>query len=192
MRILLTSLFVVAIDQAAKFIIKGISIPAFNLFLKGITLGDEKNLLGSFLCITFVENPGIAFGIEFNKIIRIAIVLFNIAVITGLIIFLFKKRKLKFSIWLSFALILGGALGNMIDRIFYGIIFGYAPLFLGRVVDYIRIKTFNFYLFGRSYDSLPTFNIADLAITCGMILLIISTNFFNEEKLKQNNIWITK
>jgi len=180
------------LDQAAKLMIKGISIPAFNIFLNGITLGDEKILLDSFLYLTFVENPGIAFGIEFNNILRIAIVSFNIIIIIGLIIFLIKKRELKFGIWLSFALILGGAIGNMIDRIFYGVIFGYAPLFLGRVVDYIRIKTFTFSFFGRNYNSLPTFNIADIAISCGMILLIISTKFFNEENLKQNNIWITK
>ncbi len=192
MRILLTSLLVVVLDQSAKLLVKGISIPGINLFLNGIALGDEKKLIDSFLYLTFVENPGIAFGIEFSNILRITIVLFNIIIICGLILFLLKKRKLKFSVWLSFALILGGAAGNMIDRIFYGVIFNYAPILLGRVVDYIRIKTFTFSFFGRNYDSLPTFNIADLAISCGMILLIISTNFFNEEKLQQNNIWITK
>jgi len=192
LRILLTSLLVVILDQSAKLLVKGISVPVFNLYLNGIPLGDEKKLLDSFLYITFVENPGIAFGIEFNNILRITIVLFNIIIIGGLIFFLLKKKKLKFGIWFSFALILGGAVGNMIDRIFYGLVFNYAPVFLGRVVDYIRIKTFTFSLFGRNYDSLPTFNLADLAISCGMILLIISTNFFNEEKLKQNNIWMTK
>lgn len=192
MRILITSFLIVVLDQSAKLIVKGISIPAFNIFIKGLALGGERELIDSFLYITFAENPGIAFGIEFHNIIRIIIVIFNVALITAVIIFLLKKRELKFGVWFSFALILGGAIGNMIDRIFYGIIFGYAPVFLGRVVDFIRIKTFAFSFFGRNYDSFPTFNIADTAISCGMILLIISTKFFNEEKLKENNIWITK
>jgi signal peptidase II len=80
-----------------------------------------------------------------------------------------KSWTLRFSI----ALILGGAVGNLIDRTFYGIFFDYAPLFYGKVVDFFDVDFFDFTLFGRSYDRWPVFNIADAAVTIGVLVLIL-------------------
>ena len=71
------------------------------------------------------------------------------------------------------AFILGGAVGNLIDRLFYGIFYGYAPVFYGKVVDFFDVDFFDFSIFGRSYDRWPIFNIADAAVTIGVLILII-------------------
>jgi signal peptidase II len=70
-------------------------------------------------------------------------------------------------------LILGGAIGNLIDRTFYGVIYGYAPIFYGRVVDFFNVDFFDFTILGRTYDRWPIFNIADASVTVGVILLVI-------------------
>jgi signal peptidase II len=76
-------------------------------------------------------------------------------------------------------MILGGAVGNLIDRIFYGIIYKYAPAFYGKVVDFFDFDFFNFAIFGRSYDRWPIFNIADASVTIGVIILVL---FYRQHK----------
>jgi signal peptidase II len=81
----------------------------------------------------------------------------------------------KETLWLRMplAFILGGAFGNLIDRAFYGILYGEAPLFYGRVVDFIELKLFRMEFFGYRLTSWPVFNISDVAVTVGVIILIV-------------------
>ena len=69
-------------------------------------------------------------------------------------------------------MILGGAIGNLIDRMFYGIIYNYAPMFYGKVVDFFDFDFFNFSILGRDYDRWPIFNIADASVTVGVFILV--------------------
>jgi signal peptidase II len=62
--------------------------------------------------------------------------------------------------------------GNVIDRMFYGLFYDYAPLFYGKVVDFFDFDFFNFSIFGRSYDRWPIFNIADAAVSIGVLILL--------------------
>ncbi|MGE5398897.1 MAG: signal peptidase II [Ignavibacteriales bacterium] len=173
MKVLFVSLFIIIVDQVSKFFIKGFSIPALKIQREGMIYGDHHNLLGSFFRITFVENPGMAFGIDLGLSSKLFLSFFSIAASVGIIYYLYKVRNEKLIIRLSLALILGGAIGNLIDRVFYGVIYGYAPLFFGKVVDFLDIDFFNINLFGYTYDRWPIFNVADVAVSLGVILLII-------------------
>ena len=68
-------------------------------------------------------------------------------------------------------MILAGAAGNLFDRIFYGYFFGYAPIFHGRVVDFLDVKIFKIFMFGDKLGNY-IFNFADLSITLGIFTLI--------------------
>jgi signal peptidase II len=74
---------------------------------------------------------------------------------------------------LSVALIIGGAAGNLIDRIFYGVCYGYSGIFYGRVVDFFDIRIFNLLLFDKTIGNY-VFNIADIAVTAGVIMLLFA------------------
>ena len=146
--------------------------------------------------IYFTENNGMAYGIElFNKLF---LTLFRIAAVIFFSFYLHKcvKRQFTTGYIVCVALIIAGATGNIIDSVFYGQIFtdsighvaqifpkggGYAPIFYGKVVDilYFPLLTFNWpswvpYVGGTEYLFFrPIFNVADSAITVGVILLII-------------------
>ena len=68
---------------------------------------------------------------------------------------------------------LGGAVGNLIDRVFYGLFYGYASLFHGQVVDFIDIDLPDISILGRHLDRFYVFNIADAAVSVGVVLLLI-------------------
>ncbi len=173
MRVLYISLFVIIVDQLSKFYIKGIHIPFLNFKHEGMQLGERINVIGDFFRITFIENPGLAFGIDIDSTIKLWITIFSLVASIGLVIYLYIVRTESLGFRVSLALILGGAVGNFIDRTFYGVIYGYAPLFYGKVVDFLDFEFFNLTLFGRNYDRFAIFNIADSAVTIGIILLLI-------------------
>ena len=87
--------------------------------------------------------------------------------------YLFNNRSQRYVVRVALALILGGAIGNLIDRTFYGIIYDYAPIFYGKVVDFFNVDFFDFTIFGRTYERWPIFNIADSAVTVGVILILL-------------------
>jgi len=178
----LTSIFIVLIilivDQALKLWVH-------NSFYIG-----EEYIITDWFRLLYVENNGIAFGLSvFNKtiltIFRIAVSIF----IAWFIVKCIKKgESLLFISCLS--LIFAGAIGNIIDCIFYGVMFNYAPLFNGRVIDMLYFplidSTFpTWFPFVGGEDFIffsPVFNIADSAITVGVFLMIIfSKQFFKEE-----------
>ena len=110
---------------------------------------------------------------------KLWISIFSLLASIGLLIYLYIIRKKSLALRLSIAFILGGAVGNLIDRMFYGVFYHYAPLFYGRVVDFLDFDFFNFSLFGRSFDRWPIFNIADSAVTIGVLILLF---FYKQNK----------
>lgn len=172
MRILYLTLGVIIVDQISKFYIKGISIPALNIKFEGMYLGESISVIGDFFRITFTENPGMAFGFDPGSDFKLFISVFSLVASIGLLVYLYTVRKKSLSLKIAIALILGGAIGNVIDRMFYGLIYDYAPLFYGKVVDFFDFDFFNFSIFGRSYDRWPIFNIADAAVSIGVLILL--------------------
>ncbi len=181
MKIFYVSFVVLIIDQISKLLVKGFSIPAFNFVWDGMHYTQTIPLIGNFLRFTYVENPGMAFGIDLSPAVKFFVSLFSVIASLILVYYIYKNRTSNFASRLGLALILGGALGNLIDRVFYGVIFGYAPLFFGHVVDFIDVDFFHFTLFGRTYDRFPIFNIADMAVSVGVFVLILFYKNHTEE-----------
>jgi signal peptidase II len=152
--------------------VKGFSIPFLNINYEGMYLGQMIPVFGDFFRFTFVENPGMAFGYDPGSKFKLIISVFSLVASIGLIFYLYVIRDKSWSLKIAIALILGGAVGNLIDRTFYGIFFDYSPLFYGKVVDFFDVDFFDFTLFGRSYDRWPVFNIADAAVTIGVLVLV--------------------
>jgi len=171
MRVLYVTGIIVLIDQAAKLFIKGFDIPFLHWFHLGIPLGASYPIIGDFLRITFIENPGMAFGIDVGG--KLFLTIFSIAASIGIFIYLFKIRQEAIIIRLALALILGGAIGNLIDRVFYGVIFGEGSLFYGKVVDFIDVDFFNIDFLGYHINRFPVFNVADSSVSIGVVLLLL-------------------
>lgn len=184
MKALYLSFAVVVIDQVTKLMVKGFSIPFLNINYEGMYLGQMIPVFGDFFRFTFVENPGMAFGYDPGSKFKLIISIFSLVASIGLIFYLYVIRDKSWSLKIAIALILGGAVGNLIDRTFYGLFFDYAPLFYGKVVDFFDVDFFDFTLFGRSYDRWPVFNIADAAVTIGVLVLVLFYKKHQEEDEK--------
>ena len=172
MRILYFSLSIVVADQATKLAVKGFSLASLGIRVNGMGLGASKPILGEFLKLTYIENPGMAFGIDFGG--KLFFSIFSIVASIGILVYLYKARGESFSQRFALAMILGGAVGNLIDRVFYGILFNNAQLFYGRVVDFIDLDFFDLHFFGYHLSRWPVFNIADASVTMGVLLLVVS------------------
>ncbi len=177
-----------------------------------MSLGQEFQVFGNWFIIHFTENNGIAFGMEFNfPLGKLILTIFRIIASIGIGWYLYKmsKQKENFLLILSLSLIFAGAVGNIIDSVFYGLIFndstyqianlfpkegGYGALFHGKVVDmlYFPIIKGNipqWFPFWKGEDFQffrPVFNIADSAITVGVfIMLIFQKRIFPKNVEKQ-------
>jgi signal peptidase II len=194
---ILIVLLVIIADQFSKFYIKT------NFYY-----GEEINVLGNWFRLHFIENEGMAFGMRLSDAAtgKLILTLFRlVAVVFGF--FLLKRlvdKKYHTGLLICGSLILAGALGNLIDSIFYGMIFtessfhiaklvpfgeGYGKLFHGRVVDMLY-----FPLIDTTWPSWvpvwggkplsffePVFNIADAAISCGVITLLLFQKRFMQK-----------
>ncbi|MCY3487403.1 MAG: signal peptidase II [Bacteroidetes bacterium] len=136
------------------------------------------DLVGGWLKFTYTENPGMAFGINFGP--AGLITAFSIIAATLIVIYMLRVRDGYLPYTASLACILGGAIGNIIDRLFYGMIFDYGPFFQGRVVDFIHFDIWHgqvsssIPLIGGSYLSFfPIFNVADIGIVGGVIGILL-------------------
>lgn len=159
---------------------------------------NEDLEITSWFHLHFIENNGMAFGMEFGP--KIFLTIFRLVLAAALIWVLVRIKAMaavKTGFLVCLALIIAGAIGNIIDCVFYGVIFnnpmppevaqmfppggGYATLFHGRVVDMLYFPLFSFtwpgwmpgvggqeFLFFQ-----PVFNLADAAISCGMIAVLI-------------------
>lgn len=170
MRVILFSLFVLILDQVTKLLVKGIKIPLLGIAWKGMDYGTSISLIGNFFKLTFIENPGMAFGLEIGGKLMLSV--FTIFATLLIIYFIYKNRHESFYLRLSLAFILGGAAGNLIDRVFYGYFYGYAPLFYGKVVDFFHLDIPDFKLFGKNFYTWPIFNVADIAVTAGFLMIL--------------------
>ncbi len=161
-------------------------------------LGEDLEILPWFQLL-FIENNGMAFGLEMGS--KLLLTIFRIAAVIALIYYLWwltrRSRTIKTGFIVCVALILAGAAGNIIDCLFYGVIFnnpmppavatlfppdgGYAPLLHGRVVDmlYFPLVAFDWpewlpFIGGDHFIFFqPVFNLADAAISVGVIVLFI-------------------
>ena len=179
---------ILVIDQVVKIWIK-----------THMHIGEEIALIGDWCLIHFIENEGMAFGMAFGGSVgKLILTLFRL-VASGVIAWLLVRLIKKDSRWLlvlSVALIFVGAVGNLIDSCFYGLIFnesyynvaelfpaggGYAPLFFGKVVDMFYFPLIDTiwpnwmpFVGGEPFRFFNAiFNVADSAITIGVVLLII-------------------
>jgi signal peptidase II len=179
MRVLYVTLVVYLLDQCSKFYVKGGSIPFLGIKHQGMSFGHSVAVFGNWLKISFVENPDMAFSIQLTG--KLFLVCFTFLASVGLLIYLYRQRKDHIVMRLSLAFILAGALGNLTDRIFYGVLYGTGSLFYGNVVDFIDFDLFMIRLGGFSFKFWPIFNVADASVTVGVLLLLYASFFIKKE-----------
>lgn len=155
MRVFLISLAIVILDQATKIVVK-----------EFMFLGQSIEVFGSTFQLTFIENPGMAFGIRIGQegslIGRWFFATVSVVASGFLIYYIYRVRHERLLYRISLGLILGGAVGNLIDRVFYG-----------RVVDFFDFDFPD--VFGLS--RWPIFNIADSSVVIGMIMMSLFVFF---------------
>ncbi|MBG6235322.1 signal peptidase II [Pedobacter sp. CAN_A7] len=183
---LLLIFIILLVDQASKTWVKT------NMYL-----GQEFKILGDWFIIHFTENNGMAFGLEFGgEFGKLFLSLFRIAAVAGIGygMHYLIQHKYHRGLIIKVAMIFAGALGNIIDSVFYGRVYDYATLFHGRVVDmfyfpilqgifptWVPIWGGEDYIFFR-----PVFNVADAAISVGVILILIyQKTYFKEEVVEE-------
>jgi signal peptidase II len=167
---LLFALVLIIFDQITKVWIKGFHL--FGWRHDGMKLFESIPVWGDLVRITFVENPGMAFGISFGAG-KIFLSLFSIVASVALAWYLSRLDTSHFGVRLALALIFSGATGNLIDRVFYGVFYGESPLFYGKVVDFVDVDIPDFTLFGVAYTRFWVFNVADSCVSVGMALMIL-------------------
>lgn len=160
-------------DQITKFLVKG--FPFFGINHIGMQLGESFQVLGDYVKFTFVENPGMAFGISFGWG-KIFLSLFSVTASIGLAYLIKKVSFTHIVVRIGVMLIFAGATGNLIDRCFYGVIFNENPLFYGYVVDFIEVNIPDVSVFGYQYTSWPVFNIADSCVFIGVVSMMFFTS----------------
>ncbi len=173
MRVLWLTLAIIIADQITKVWVKLNMLPH-----------ESIQVIGDLFKFTFTENPGMAFGLSLGS--KLFLTLFSI-VATGLIgFYLWHVRKGPAGYRIALALILGGAIGNIIDRVFYGVVWGYNSLLYGDVVDFIHVDLWSGvvsesipFFGGRFMAVFPIGNIADLAIIGGVATIIIFQKRFH-------------
>lgn len=180
MRILYVTGAIVVADQLTKLLVKGFSLPFLDFYHSGVPLGSSRAILGDFVRLTFIENPGMAFGIDVGG--KLFLTIFSIVASGAIFLYLYKIREEALVVRLSLAMILGGAVGNLIDRVFYGVIFGEGPLFYGKVVDFVDVDFFNIELFGFYISRWPVFNVADASVSIGVLILLTFHRRFAKEE----------
>ncbi|MBJ6363176.1 signal peptidase II [Paenibacillus sp. GCM10012307] len=130
-----------------------------------LQIGDKISVIGNFFVITSHRNKGAAFGILEGQ--RIFFLIITVIVVAGIIWYIYVNRKSGKPMLLSaLGLVLGGAVGNFLDRALYG-----------EVVDFLQF-TFGSYIF-------PIFNVADSAIVCGVGLILLDTILSMKEDSKK-------
>ncbi len=165
----------ILLDQTTKFLIYEY-FKVKHIGNEYYTVSPDRNeisILGEIVKFVYVENAGMAFGIQFGEL-KIFLSLFSLFASIVLAYVILKIPDYPFAVQFAFGLILAGAIGNLIDRVFYGLIFGYAPIFYGRVIDFIQVDIPDIRIGNTiNYTHWPVFNVADSCVSIGVVLLII-------------------
>jgi signal peptidase II len=192
-------LLILLIDQIVKIQVK-----------TTMTIGESITVSGNWFFIKFIENPGMAFGLDIpGKWGKPVLTVFRIIAVIAIGWYLRElvRKKVKTGLILCVALIFAGAMGNIIDSVFYGLIFnestyfsiaqllpkggGYGSLLHGRVVDMLYFPIIKgtypgWFPFNAGQDFIffrPIFNIADSSISVGiMTILLFQKQFFSENR----------
>ena len=176
-RLLLLGVLLVVIDQVIKYLVK-----------TNMELGEQIFVIGPWFRLSFVENEGMAFGMAFGgQVGKFLLSLFRI-VLSGALIWwirsLIQKGDTPKGVLVGLTLITAGAIGNIVDSLFYGLIWGYAPFMFGKVVDMF------FFPIIRDGERViffsPVFNFADSCVTVGAFyLLLFQWRFFMSDDKKE-------
>lgn len=182
---LLFSILLIGIDQASKLLVHQYMQPGFS---------GQIALIGDWLKLHYVLNPGMAFGMqlghEYGKLFLTLFRLVAMVAIGGYMIHLARAGASKGLLW-ALAMILAGAVGNVIDSTFYGVLLGNAPYgsptpwFHGQVIDMIFVDFWEGFVpdwvpvWGGQYYSTPIFNIADSCIFLGVCSILIFQGSFH-------------
>lgn len=189
------AILVILIDQATKLLV-------FQNMERGDT--GEIAVIGDFVKLHYTLNEGMAFGLKLGHDYgKLFLTIFRLFAMTGITWFLYYMVKVQGhpGFLLCMALILGGAVGNVIDSVFYGVWLDNAPFyaiqpwgypyFHGQVIDMFYLDIWQGYLpewlpvMGGKYMALwPVFNIADAAIFCGVFtVMLLHTRFFPDQQI---------
>ena len=172
-RLILLGVALVVIDQIIKVLVK-----------TNMELGEQIMLIGQWCRLCFVENEGMAFGMAFGgKAGKLILSLIRV-VLSGALIWwihsLLKKDKVPTGVLVGLTLITAGAIGNLVDCMFYGLVWDYAPFMFGKVVDMFYfpiIRTAEKVIFFS-----PVFNFADSCVTIGAFYLVLfQWKFFSSD-----------
>ena len=179
-KLVILGVVLVVIDQIIKILVK-----------TNMGLGEHFDVIGNWFKILFVENEGMAFGWAFGgKVGKLILSIFRICLCTALVLWIRSMcRKnaaarrdgqaapIPAGVLVGLTLITAGAFGNIIDSLFYGVIWDYAPVLFGKVVDmfYFPLWTWPDWvpLLGGSIFFEPVFNFADSCVTVGAFYLIL-------------------
>ncbi len=181
-----------------------------------MTLRQEIPVLGEWFSLHFIENPGMAMGMEWGgEYGKLFLTLFRIVavIVMAILIHQLSKNKASYGVIFGMSLIMAGAFGNIIDCVFYGQIFsksttrevaqmfpemgGYAPYMYGKVVDMLHFRLIDTtwpewvpFLGGQRLEFFRyIFNIADAAISVGIAyILLFQRNFFAEFSVKTQSV----
>ena len=186
-KLLILGAALVIIDQVVKVLVK-----------TNMSIGEHFNVLGNWFQILFIENEGMAFGMKFGGAVgKYLLTFFRICLFAALawwISRLLKKESVPMGVLVGLTLIAAGALGNIIDCLFYGLIFTpHMPFMQGRVVDMLYFPLIDTtwpqwlpWIGGKPFTFFdPVFNIADSCVTVGAFYLILfQWKFFSSEEKK--------
>ncbi|OUR91607.1 lipoprotein signal peptidase [Flavobacteriales bacterium 34_180_T64] len=211
-----------SLKKAVIFIIVILLIDQLSkIYIKTHFVLGERFVVFDWFQIAFVENDGMAWGTKLSdfasfisdRTAKLCLTLFRVVAVFGIgywLVTAIKKQRTKTLVF-AIALILSGALGNIVDSVFYGVLFsdsygevatflpsdgGYASVFHGNVVDMLHFPMFSghypdwFPFVGGQIFSFfdPVFNIADMAISTGIGILI----FFNKRAFKDDRLMVPK
>lgn len=202
-KLLILGVILVVIDQVIKILVK-----------TNMQIGEHFSVIGNWFQIFFIENEGMAFGMKFGGAVgKFLLSFFRIALSGALCWWIASlvrksvdsegksallpdgKPVVPTGVLVGLTLITAGAFGNIIDSLFYGVIFDYAPLMFGRVVDMFYFPIIDTFwpswvpLVGgyRLLFFAPVFNFADSCVTVGAFYLILFQNrFFTRAEEKKN------
>ena len=149
-------------NMALIIIVMGIILDRITKIWAVKTLSEGHNIviIKDFFAFSYLENRGAAFGIMQNK--QMFLILLTVAVIFAMLYYIFRSKKISLLNTISFSLIISGAIGNLIDRVYYKY-----------VVDFILCHYKDVYYY-------PTFNVADMLVVVGTVLFAICV--IKEEK----------